>query len=369
MNQTKVLIVYPYLQHYRLGVFQEMDNSRGIKYTFVSDVKGRRGIEPLSPAVVSHHVLAPRIEIGPFYWQKGLIPLIASGEYDAVVFFAEIPALTTWLGSLLARLRRKPVFFWTTGWHRPEQGLKRIFRNAFYSLSDQLLLYGELGRTIGEQMKYPPEKMSVIGNSVETKSSTLDKSETWEYEKSPGSIVVGAVIRLIPVKQLDLILKAVSQLAESDPSLKISVLIVGEGPERDRLEKLAEALHVELALPGAFYSSKVLGQVYDALDITVVPAAVGLTAIQSMSHGVPVISNDSAYTQMPEWESIKQGQTGELFEEGNVDGLADAIRKIAKLHPDARLQLSQNCKNEVSRNWTSKAHASRISHAITTFMS
>lgn len=369
MSPRKILVVYPYLQHYRLGVFQEMDNTPDIEYIFISDTEGRSGIKPLPPTVVTNHVYAPRTEFGQFYWQRHVLTQIASESYDAVIFFAEIPALSTWLGSILARLRRKPVLFWTTGWHRPERGIKRIVRNTFYRLSNELLLYGELGRSIGIKMKYPPEKMTVIGNSVETDFLDTSTNEHWEYEKTPGTLVVGAVIRLIPVKELDLIIKAVSQLTKAHPSMKLAVLIVGEGPEREYLYALAKDLNVELEMPGAFYSAKVLNQVYEALDITVVPAAVGLTAIQSMHHGVPVISNDSAYTQMPEWESIKPGKTGELFREGDVEGLAEAIRRIAQLQPEERLRISQNCKDEVDENWTALTHASRISGAIAKFFS
>lgn len=341
-----------------------MDKTSEIEYIFISDTEGRSGIKPLPATAVSNHIYAPRTEFGQFYWQHHVLTQIVRENYDAVIFFAEIPALSTWLSAILARLRRKPVLFWTTGWHRPERGIKRIVRNTFYRLSNELLLYGELGRSIGIQMKYPPGKMTVIGNSVETEFLNSSTNEQWEYEKAPDTLVVGAVIRLIPVKELDLIIQAVSQLTKSHPSMKIAVLIVGEGPEREYLEALAKDLDVELSMPGAFYSAKVLNEVYEALDITVVPAAVGLTAIQSMHHGVPVISNDSAYTQMPEWESIKPGKTGELFQEGDVEGLADAIRRIAQLQPEERLRISQNCKDEVDKNWTATIHAGRIKDAI-----
>ena len=36
--EIKTLVVYPYMQHYRLGVFQEMDKTEGVEYTFASDV-------------------------------------------------------------------------------------------------------------------------------------------------------------------------------------------------------------------------------------------------------------------------------------------------------------------------------------------
>lgn len=47
MKQVRVLVVYPFLHHYRLGGFKEMDNTTGIEYTFVSGVEGSRDIKTL----------------------------------------------------------------------------------------------------------------------------------------------------------------------------------------------------------------------------------------------------------------------------------------------------------------------------------
>lgn len=366
--EIKTLVVYPYMQHYRLGVFQEMDKTEGVEYTFASDVVGRHGIKSLPGTAVSRHLVTTRKVIGPLSWQRGLLPVLCRHDYDAVVFFAEINAVSTWIGAIVARLRRKPVLFWTTGWHRPERGVKRLLRNVFYHLSHQLLLYGELGKSIGEKMNFPESKMTVIGNSVETpKIENLD-DEKFVFEKTPDSIVLGAVIRLIPVKKLEQILHAVALLQDDKTNKVITVLIVGEGPERENLQALAERLGVHLVMPGAFYGDTALSNVYKVLDVTVVPAAVGLTAIQSMSHGVPVVSNDSAYTQMPEWESIRPGATGELFEMDDVESLADAILRITELPSERRAEISRNCKTEVRENWASSSQAHRIAESIRLFV-
>ena len=217
-------------------------------------------------------------------------------------------------------------------------------------------------------MKFPAERMTVIGNSVEAASSAPREKEYWNFVKPPGTLVIGAVIRLIPVKNLELVIRAAAQLATDEHPLKIKVLLVGEGPERDSLQRLANELDVDLDLPGAFYDSTTLKAIYDVLDVTVVPGTVGLTAIQSMSYGVPVVSNDSAYTQGPEWESIKPGETGELFADGDVQGLAEAIRRITSRSSKEREEIFRNCKNEVEKNWTAKAHAAKISDSITEFL-
>jgi glycosyltransferase involved in cell wall biosynthesis len=57
----------------------------------------------------------------------------------------------------------------------------------------------------------------------------------------------------------------------------------------------------------------------------VAPGEVGLTAIQSLSFGVPVITHGDFSNQMPEAESVVHGITGWLFEKNSVDGLRLAM--------------------------------------------
>ncbi|MEY8579097.1 glycosyltransferase family 4 protein [Corynebacteriaceae bacterium 6-324] len=367
LKKVKVLVIYPFLHHYRLGVFREMDKTEGYEYTFVSGLEGQRGIKALSSDAVSNHEYAPVRVVGPFSWQSKVPPMLSRWDYDAVIFLADIPSISTWIGAAIARSRRKPVLFWTIGWHRPESGIKRILRNSFYRLSNMLLLYGELGKSIGTQMKFPPERMSVIGNSVETASAEKSQSEDWHFMKPPKTYVIGAVIRLTPVKHLDLLIRAAAQVVQDDPTIELKILLVGEGPERDKLQQLADELKIDLVMPGALYGARALTNVYEAMDVTVVPSAVGLTAIQSMSHGVPVISNDSAYTQMPEWESIKPGITGELFPEGDVHGLAAAIRRLTALSAEQRNEMAINCKLEVQNNWSAEVQAKRLANIISEY--
>ena len=70
------------------------------------------------------------------------------------------------------------------------------------------------------------------------------------------------------------------------------------------------------------------------------------------------------YTQGPEWESIKPGVTGELFREGDLNGLVDAIHRIAVLSEEDLEILSRRCRDEVTNNWSANAQADKIERAI-----
>ena len=62
-------------------------------------------------------------------------------------------------------------------------------------------------------------------------------------------------------------------------------------------------------------------------NLTVSPGQVGLTAMHSLAYGTPVITHDDPAHQMPEWEAIVPGKTGDLFKRGDALDLAATIRK------------------------------------------
>jgi glycosyltransferase involved in cell wall biosynthesis len=205
--------------------------------------------------------------------------------------------------------------------------------------------------------------MRVVFNSVEPMPG--DQPERLSALLAPlkGRRVVGAVIRLNQVKRLDLLIQAVALLNEKNGG-DIAVLIVGDGPCREFLRSQAKSVGVDLLLPGPAYTDNDLKLVYSALSVCVVPEAVGLTAVQSMTYGVPVISDDDPYSQMPEWESIRQDVTGGIYRKGDVADLANEIERwLVRVDRDAAI-VARACTTEVQERWTAPKQAELIRKAI-----
>ena len=92
--------------------------------------------------------------------------------------------------------------------------------------------------------------------------------------------------------------------------------------------------------------------IYNA-DLCVSPGNVGLTALHSMSYGTPVISNDDFETQMPEYETIVVGKTGELYEKDSFDDFCGKI-KLWLSQKTSREQVRQNCYNVINDKFNSQ---------------
>ncbi|MGF1617565.1 MAG: glycosyltransferase family 4 protein [Acidimicrobiia bacterium] len=141
-----------------------------------------------------------------------------------------------------------------------------------------------------------------------------------------------AVARLVPKKGLDLLVRATALLAAL--GREIPVVIVGDGPLRGELEKLAVELGVcELvAFTGALTRPDV-DAAYAAASMFVLPCRIdpdgdrdGMPTVlgEAMRRGLPVISTD--IIGIP--ELVRPGETGVLVDPESPASLAAAIAAL-----------------------------------------
>lgn len=358
------LVVYQHLPHYRADVFAELQSGSSIEWTFAADVRSSDGSIPTIPVTqFSRFVRLHNHWRGNVLWQSNLLSLLVRERFDAVVFLGDASYVSTWAGATLSRLLGSRVFFWTIGWHRPERGARRFVRLGFYRLADTLLLYGRTAERIGADMGHPRDRMTVIGNSMSAQPVAItDPEGLVDRLAALGPEVVTAVVRLNPHKGLHLLIRAVARLNEG--GRRVCVLLVGTGPDEDRLRQLADELDVELTLLGAVYSADTLAQIYARTSVTVIPLNGGLTCIQSLAHGVPVITTDDPYQWRPESEAVRPGVTGAHYVDGSIDDLAARIECwLDRVRAD-RDGVSADCRREVAAHWSAQAQASAITAAV-----
>lgn len=366
MQTPEILFIYQHLPHYRYGVFSAVQVGRGYECRFAADVASRDGSIPTIPVeeIARFHRLK-NIWMGPFLWQRRLISVLLRGRRPkAVVFLGDSSYLSTWVAALLCRVLGIRVLFWTIGWHAPDRGVKKYYRLAFYRLAHELLLYGTVGLELGRKAGYPAARMRVIGNSY---SSHLGSGEVASSERlsdlrsklpGAGSTVLAAVVRLDRSRRFDLLIEAA--LILQNKGIDVELLLVGEGSALDTLKKSAEKNGVKLWAPGAVYSDTELSIVYERAALTVMPARSGLTTIQSLRYGTPVVTSDDIANQGPEVDAIKPGITGSLYRHGSAEDLAAHIQMwIIKLEDDSE-RIAEDCRREERDNWSPAVQAKRI---------
>ncbi|MBO4227990.1 glycosyltransferase family 4 protein [Bradyrhizobium neotropicale] len=240
--------------------------------------------------------------------------------------------LDTWLIAIAARLLRKRVLFWTHGWVRREGRIKGLLRNLYFGIAERVLTYGERARTIASETGFRIGKIVPIYNSLDwdKAQSVVARMEQEDAARDKGGNALEPSIptlictaRLTKLCRFDLLLNAMNLLSER--GIRTQLVLVGEGPERARLEEQAKRLNLNVMFVGALYDEERLGALIYAADMAVSPGKVGLTAVHSLMYGTPVITHGNLDNQMPEVEAIVPGSTGLFFEEGNVEDLAEKI--------------------------------------------
>ena len=138
----------------------------------------------------------------------------------------------------------------------------------------------------------------------------------------------------------------------------MNVLLVGDGPVRKELEQHAARLGVSAFFHGACYDESALASMLSASDVLVSPGKVGLSAMHALAYGTPVISHGDFDHQMPEFEAILPGRTGDFYELGNVSDLAEKIANwIAR--PD-RDWIRQQCKAVIGEKYNPRVQRELI---------
>jgi glycosyltransferase involved in cell wall biosynthesis len=341
-RKQRIAIVYHFFAHYRAAVFESLAAADDLEVDFYADTKniefqGIKAWEP-TPGLHRFHKTRTRKLVSAFMWQDKIIRLAFRRNLDTVIFLGSSYYLATWIAAVLCRVSGKRVLFWTIGWRRFDTRLKTIIRTRFYSLAHGLLLYGYFAKCEAIRLGFRPQDLYVVFNSLDYEqqarlraSVTIQERQQLRRQLFPHSHsqpILICTTRLVAKRRLDDLLRVVGKLRAEGHSF--NVLIVGDGQERANLERLADELQLVVNFYGACYDEEVVAKLTMAADVTVAPGMVGLTAMQSLAYGTPVISHDNPYEQAPEFESIVPGVNGDLFKYQDLDSLGQTILRWTK---------------------------------------
>lgn len=329
----RVAVVYRIWPHYRSPVLDAMLKSEAVRYTFLASGEAADGIEHAAIQQEPYFRQALYRNFGPLLWQPDAVKVALEPEYDAVLYLGNPNFIGTWLGAIICRLRGRPCLFWAHGWLRHESGAKRFFRHRFFRLANHLLVYAERAKKIGTAEGFPADRITVIYNSLDVAKSRalvgqieqgqLNSVNPRLFFDDPDRPLIICTARITSKVRLDLLFDAATELKRR--GRPINILLVGDGPERERLQARAVKEGLAVHFFGACYDESVVAQLIYHSDLTVSPGKIGLTAMHTLMYGTPAITHGDFDLQMPEVEAIEPGISGAFFKEGNAADLADAI--------------------------------------------
>jgi glycosyltransferase involved in cell wall biosynthesis len=237
------------------------------------------------------------------------------------------------LARLAARWRRVPRVVTTlhnlSDWEEKRQSPLRWLDRRTLPLADVVVTVSEaIRRAVARVQPGLAERTVTVHNGVplEVLTARADRGAArTALGYLPEQFVVGAVARLDPRKGLDTLVEAMAIASRERPELR--VLIVGDGPERGRLEELARTLGIESRLRIVRNHVEVRSMLA-AMDLFAAPSrteGLGMAIIEALAAGVPVLG--SAVGGIP--EVVEDGVCGRLLPPQQTRSWAEALVHLA----------------------------------------
>jgi L-malate glycosyltransferase len=167
-------------------------------------------------------------------------------------------------------------------------------------------------------------KIEVIPNFIEL---NIDKTDVNSCKRSvmakPDERILTHISNFRKVKNIPDVIHVFNLVQKQ---IKAKLMMVGDGPERAKAEKLCEELGISDKVI-FFGNSNEINQILNYTDLFLLPSqteSFGLAALEAMACSVPVISSNSG--GLPEVNI--EGVSGYLSQVGNIDEMAENALKI-----------------------------------------
>jgi glycosyltransferase involved in cell wall biosynthesis len=292
---------------------------------------------------------------GNFYWQRGALCL-SFRNYGSYIITGEPYCLSTWFILIMNKVLGNKTYLWTHGWYGRETPIKKIVKKYFFALSSKVLLYGDYARDLMIKEGFRPNKLVCIYNSLDYDNQCrirerLSLSKVYNDHFHNDFPVILYIGRIHKQKRIDLLIEALARLKNS--GVHCNLAIIGAEVDDSDVRSMVSVLGLNnnVWFYGPCYDESLIGNLVFNAAVCVSPGNVGLTAIHSLVYGTPVITHNNFSFQMPEFEVIEKGVTGDFFEKGSVEDLCEKILPWLSLNVEQRERLRDSCYSSIRERY------------------
>ncbi|WP_024461931.1 glycosyltransferase [Marinimicrobium sp. LS-A18] len=252
------------------------------------------------------------------------------------------------LGWIPKKLRPCPVITTVHGYTKYRKMSKLAIYYWLDKLSlkkiDHVVLVSEPVRNLIDSF-VSSERLSIIHNGIPEISDNYRQSTPFQ---PVGSFKIGALGRLSEEKNFSTLIKAIPLIKSAIGNL--SLVIHGEGPERENLEKLIDRLKLSdaVSLPGY---TKDVDKFFSSIDVFIncsITEGMPISILEAMRVGVQIVASEipaNRYVLSPVAEK-------DYIVENSADSIADAVVKLYRESEVNRSERSRRYQRYFANNFT-----------------
>jgi glycosyltransferase involved in cell wall biosynthesis len=263
-------------------------------------------------------------------WQGGLLTWLEVWQPDVLIVEASPRNISTRLAVRWMHARSRPVVGWGLGAPPIDPGrisapallgklvaaLRQWERNTFLRSLNGLIAYSQRGAQQYRELGLPVEIINVAPNAVSPRPVADVPTIRPPVFAGPGTVLY--VGRLQQRKRIDNLLLACADLPQN---LQPRLWIVGDGPARESLERMAGEIYPQAEFLGARHGPE-LEPIFSSADLFVLPGTGGLAVQQAMAHALPVIVAEGDGTQ----DDLVRPNNGYLVPAQDLTALTAALK-------------------------------------------
>jgi len=347
----KAFLLQEIIPSYRVPVFRRIakldDVDLTVFYSRPSSVMQRENLKSSANIAGFRHIKIGLWEFWQNAYQFGIIRHVLANRPD-VVIAGNAGSLDRLLLLLLCKVLNIRVLWFLGGVPYVNEMKIREYANRgrmnrwlgkynprwwFIRQADGVIAYSEHAKHYFMAGGFREEAIWVAPNSPDTDALEIYRKELLQrpddldvmrkkFAPSGGKIVF-LLGRLNEARKVDVLLQALQIV--SDRGMGVSLVIVGDGGERNSQVEMADKLELDnIFFEGAIYDEKELSKYFYICDIFVTPGVSSLAIKMAMLFGKPVITVDYGL----EVHAVQEGFNGYIFPMDDVEALAEKIQML-----------------------------------------
>lgn len=345
---NKICCIFNLAALYRAPIYKLMDEQLKCDFYLGDKTQSSMKLMDYNSLKGFQETLGYKPLIGRLIWREGVHKVMKS-QYKTYIMTADPFCLSDWVVILYAKLTGKKVVAWAHGWYGDENAAKKIIKKCLYCMCYKVMLYGDYARNLMIENGFKPDKLVCIYNSLDYDKQIevrrgLCKTNVYIEHFGNNNPVLLYIGRLQKVKRLDMIIDAMNVLKKR--GVNLNFVYIGKDIENICLEKHAEqyGFRDNIWAYGPLYEEERKGEMMYNAEVCVSPGNVGLTAMDCLTYGLPVITHNNFLDQCPEFEAIHDGKTGLFFKQNDVNNLTDKIEQwLTYSSSHSREEIAKDC--------------------------